>query len=319
MLSVDKGGMDWCEVTVETTPEGADIAAQALYEADAQGVIVEDGKFEMGPDDDYIDESLIRTTKEDKAFVKAFFKEDEYLADRLHAIKERLCALAEMDLGLNLGSLAVSTGTVKETDWSENWKKYYKPFKAGRHIVVKPTWEAYSPNSGETVIELDPGMAFGTGTHETTRMCVEYIEEYVMEGASVLDVGCGSGILAVAAAKCGAKSVLALDRDPVSVRTAEENIALNGCTDAVKAKASDLLGSAGDFTADVVVANIIADIIIRLTPAVAGHLKADGVYITSGIIASRLDDVTDALAANGYTVLGIKEMGEWRAVAAKRA
>lgn len=310
--------MDWLEVTIKTTLPGTEIAAEVLYEAGAQGVAVEDGMFTPSAEDDYVDESLQMVNETGEAYLKAYFKEDEYLPDKLALIRQRLADLAEMDLGLDLGELSLSMNQVKETDWSENWKKYYKPFRAGKNIVIKPTWESYEAQPDDILIELDPGMAFGTGTHETTRMCIGYIEEYLHKGDTALDVGCGSGILAIAAAKLGARRVLAVDRDPVSVKTARENIAVNRCGDIVQAEISDLLQNVPKIPADMVVANIIADIIIRLNADVGGYLKQNGIYIVSGIIASRQQDVAESLLASGFEILGIKEMGEWRAIACKK-
>ena len=310
--------MDWQEITIKTTVEGADIAAGVLYEAGAQGVALEDGLFTPAAEDDYVDESLIMSNDTGEALVKAYFKEDEYLADKLALIRDRLADLSGMELGIDLGALSLQMNQVKETDWAENWKKYYKPFKAGKSIVVKPTWEAYEPKPDDTVIELDPGMAFGTGTHETTRMCIEYIEEYIKTGDTVIDIGCGSGILAIAAAKLSAGQVIAVDRDPVSVKTARENIVINACQDIVKADISDLLQNVQPVKADIVIANIIADIIIRLNAAVGAYLKDKGVYIVSGIIASREQEVIESLLASGFEILGSKEMGEWRAIACRK-
>lgn len=309
--------MNWCEITIKTTVNGTDIVAEILYETDITGVVVEDGIFTPGADDDYIDESVIQETRFDEATVKAYLQEDETLLDRLAFINDRLAALSKMDIGVDLGSLKVSTNTVQETDWSENWKKYYKPFKAGKHIVVKPTWEEYKPELEDIVIELDPGMAFGTGTHETTKMCIEYIEEFIKPGDTAIDVGCGSGILSIVAAKLGAGHVTAVDRDPVSVKTARENIALNVCEGVIEAYASDLLQQVKPQNAALVVANIIADIIIRLNESVHKYLKQGGIYIVSGIIASREEEVKTSLLSSRFEIIGIKEMGEWRAIACK--
>jgi ribosomal protein L11 methyltransferase len=310
--------MDWREIIIQTTVDGADIAAQVLYEAGAQGVAVEDGIFTPSAEDDYVDESLQMVNETGEARVIAYFNEDAYLADKLALIRQRLADLKEMDLGVDLGVLTISMNQVKETDWAENWKKYYKPFRAGKNIVVKPTWETYEAQPGDIVIALDPGMAFGTGTHETTRMCIEYIEQYINKGDTVIDVGCGSGILAIAAAKLGASHASAVDRDPVSVKTAKENIAQNACGDVTEAYISDLLQSVPPKKADMIVANIIADIIIRLNANVSEYLSDGGVYIVSGIIASRQEEVEASLAASGFDILGVKEMGEWRATACKK-
>ena len=192
------------------------------------------------------------------------------------------------------------------------------PIKVGKKIVVQPSWEEYTPQSGEMVIQLDPGMAFGTGTHESTKMCIQLLEDYVRPDMLVADVGCGSGILSIAAALLGAKQVLAFDRDLVSVESTRENARRNAAQDRITAEQSDLLKQAGSFEADLIVSNILADIIIRLNGQVKPYLKEDGIYLMSGIIDTRLDDVLKSLAECDFQVIKICAMGEWRAVAAKR-
>ena len=186
----------------------------------------------------------------------------------------------------------------------------------GRHLVVRPVWEKYEPQAGDKIISIDPGMAFGNGTHETTSMCLGLVEDYIKPGDTVLDVGTGSGILAIASVLMGAQSALGIDLDPVAVRVANENIERNGLSGRVHAQVGDLVKGI-DTQADVVFANIIADAVILLSRAVRAHMKPGGVFICSGIILEREQDVLDALAEAGFTVDRIEHRGEWSAIAAR--
>ena len=264
-----------------------------------------------------IDEDVLKHMSED-VLVKAYFKSDASAPETLHLVEQKLGEIARMDMGFDMGSLELDTQGVREQDWAENWKKYYKPFRAGEHLVIKPSWEAYEPKEGDLVLELDPGMAFGTGTHETTFMCMEQLEKYITPGCRAIDVGCGSGILGLAAAKLGASDVLAIDLDELAVKVAAENTEKNGLSDIVRVAHGDLLEKR-DEKADVIVANIIADVICYLCGPVKKHLLEGGTFICSGIIKEREDDVQHALAAAGYTVCNRLAKGEWVCLAAKLA
>ncbi|MEG0766964.1 MAG: 50S ribosomal protein L11 methyltransferase, partial [Clostridia bacterium] len=259
------------------------------------------------------DPAMIEAMSED-VLVRAYFAADACAGERIASVRERL-AQAE-DVGFDMGSLALALQNVREEDWAENWKQYYKPFRAGKTLVVKPTWEPYDAQAGDCVMEIDPGMAFGTGTHETTAMCLTLVERYMRPDMTVLDVGTGSGILSIAAALLGARRVLAVDLDPTAVRVARENIEHNHLAQVVEAREGDLLAGV-DIRADLVVANIIANVIILLSPAVGAHLKPGGVFLCSGIIREREQDVRDALQAAGYCPIDALYQGEWVALAAK--
>lgn len=313
--------MDWMEVVIHTTTMGADIVSEMLMTVGAVGTMIEDrydvtsSKKEDGMWD-LIDEDVLAHMSED-VLVKAYFKDDMSAQETLLLVREKLADIARIDMGFDMGSLELAVSSVHEQDWAENWKKYYKPFRAGEHLIIKPSWEPYEEKPGDLVLELDPGMAFGTGTHETTFMCMEQLEKYVIPGCKAIDVGCGSGILGLAAAKLGARDVLAIDLDELAVKVAKENTEKNGLAQVVRVVHGDLLEKA-DEMADVIVANIIADVICFLCGPAKKHLLPGGTFICSGIIREREDDVQKALAAAGYTVVNRLAKGEWVCLAAQQ-
>ncbi len=207
--------------------------------------------------------------------------------------------------------------TVCDEEWKDKWKEYFKPAKITEHLVVKPTWETYEKKEGELVLEIDPGMAFGTGTHETTSLCLELLEEHIKPGDSVLDVGCGSGILAIAAGLLGAGDVLGVEIDPVAVAVGKENVERNGLTDRVRVMEGDLTKGV-DFCADIVLANLMADLVKILSGDVARHMRPNGVYISSGILAELSEEVSQVIEACGFKILEVRQKGEWCAIAAVR-
>ncbi len=313
--------MDWQKMTVHTTTMGADLVGELLLSAGAGDIQVEDRFDALSSQKkdgmwDMIDEQVFRDMPDDVR-VAAWFQEDGTAEEKFHLARAKLKALAETDVGFDVGTLAVDLDRVRDEDWSENWKKWYKPMRVGSRVVIKPTWEAYAPAEGDLVIELDPGMAFGTGSHETTAMCIRMLEKYVPEGCDCFDVGCGSGILAIAAAKLGAGRCLAIDLDPVAVKVADENVKLNGLEDRITVEQGDLLERQPG-KADVIVANIIADVICYLCRPAAKLLKERGVFICSGIIREKEADVQNALSLAGYAVIDRAEEGEWVCLAAHR-
>ena len=309
--------MDWIEITIETTSEGADIAAQVLYDAGVTGVVIEDPNSirQIQQEEsswDYIDESILEDMEE-KVYIKAYLNNDEYFEEKLSQIKDKLIYLKNQNLGLDLGTLDVKLSSVKEEDWANNWKQYYKPFKASERIVIKPSWEEYSKKGDEIVLEMDPGMAFGTGTHETTSLCIQALEKYVKPGAKVIDIGCGSGILAISSVLLGAESAAAIDLDSNAVKITLENAKRNHVEDRINVIHGNLLDNVqGRF--DVAVANIIADVIINLTSSIGSYLTPDGLFIASGIILERLQDVTHAAETAGLEIIEKKTKGEWAVV-----
>lgn len=310
--------MKYIELQVTTTTEASDAVSEILYGEGASGVLIEDpNDFNALNKDskswDYVEEELIKLMGDDTR-VKGYFPAEEFSEDKLNIIRRRVDKLEEF--GLDKGKGIVTTREVNDEDWANAWKKYYKPAKVGEKVVIKPTWEAYEEKAGEVVVELDPGMAFGTGTHETTIMCVKLLEKYVRDDSTVFDVGCGSGILGITAAKLKAKRVICVDIDEVSCKVSRENAEMNKVQDRLDIRCGNLLDVVKD-KADVIIANIIADIIISFSEDAMKFLNKGGIFISSGIIRDRRDDVLKKLRAEGFNVLEVLEMGEWCAIAAE--
>ena len=304
--------MEYTEVTVSTTTQGSELVSDLLLRLGAAGTQILDRADLPDPSKptanwELMDQSVIDAMPEDVQ-VKAWFDERSLQAI-LGPLREQLTLMQNPDMG----TLKVTLQGVKEEDWSENWKQYYMPFRIGEHMVVKPTWEPWDTQPGDLIIEIDPGMAFGTGTHETTAMCVGLIEKYY-QGGTLLDVGTGSGILAIAAARLGAKGIVAVDIDPDAVRVARENVSHNGLEEAIEVKKGDLLqGLSQQF--DFAVANILAPVICMLAAPLKAHLTPGGRFVCSGIIAEAEKDVHDALLAAGYVIDEICHKGDWVAFA----
>ena len=297
----------WIEVRVITKSEALEPVSGIFYGLDCKGVAIED------PNDILEREQGPLEHKGTVAVVKAYFAEEDDIENILNYVNEKIEELKS--IGLDLGEAKVESEKMYEEDWANNWKKYYKPTKVGERIVVRPIWEEYKEENDELVLVLDPGMAFGTGTHETTRMCIQSLENYVKEDSVVFDVGCGSGILAIAAAKLGAKKAVGVDLDPVAVESAKENVGYNNL-DNIEVLYGNLV-EVIDGKADIVVANIIAEVICILTEDVKRVLKDDGYFITSGIIHDRVDMVTKKLEETGFEVIEINKDGEWNCIVAK--
>lgn len=260
---------------------------------------------------DLIDEKILNADKS-VASVSVFIPSDRSYMDDLAYIRQRV---AELSLHAEVELVGVN-----EEDWANSWKAYYKPIKIGEKIVICPAWERYTPAEGEIVIRMDPGMAFGTGTHETTRLVIRLLEKYTKPGCRMLDVGTGTGILAICASRLGAETCRAYDIDPTAVRVARENIKDSGLTN-VTCDQSDLLKqvSLEDGEYDLVCANIVADIIIRMTPDVGKYMKNDAVLLASGIIAERCDDVVACFEQNGFKIVEKLTDNDWCGLAVMKA
>ena len=302
----------WLEVSVKVNHEAEEVTAEILREAGARnGVAIEDPvlyetlrnslPFELcDPLPDNTDFSVVTIT--------AYYPEDTELTERLQKIEAELAAVEKRIGKFRFGPALFRH--VTEEDWSDEWKQYFHVTRVGKHIVIKPSWEDYESEPEDVVLELDPGMAFGTGTHPTTVLVLEALEKMIRPDTTVFDVGTGSGILAMTAAKLGAKNVKAVDIDGVAVRTAKENIEKAGMQDRIEVRQGDLLhGTEGK--ADVIVANILADIIIMLLPDIPGKLKEGGLFFASGIIEDYQQDVTEAAEKAGLRVKETTRIKDW--------
>lgn len=311
--------MKWTEVSIHTTNEAVEAVSNILHEAGASGVVIEDSvDFDKERADQFGE--IYALKQEDfptqGVIVKAYLPESSFIAETVEGI--RLSIEALKDFNIDVGNNTVTMSEVNEEDWATAWKQYYHPVKISNRFTVVPTWEDYTPvATDELIIELDPGMAFGTGTHPTTVMCLQALEKVVNEGDDVVDVGTGSGVLSIGAALLGAKAVHALDLDEVAVRSARENIALNKVDHVVDVHHGNLLDTV-KAPADVVVANILAEIIMTFTDDAYSIVKEGGVFVTSGIIGAKRDDVKAALQASGFTIEEVLEMEDWVAIIARK-
>ncbi len=283
--------MDWTEIKIEVSQADSEQAQAIAHMAVPYGIYVEDYSnlesevLEIA-NIDLIDEELLEKDR-DKAVIHIYVSPEDNPTEATMFLSERYNAAGIKH--------SISTVCCKEEDWLNNWKQYFNPIEVGEKILIRPTWrDDYEPN-GRVVLNLDPGIAFGTGTHETTRLCLEALEKYVTADTQILDVGCGSGILAVAALLLGAKRAVGVDIDEMAVKTAKENAALNGVSDKIEIIHGNLTDKVSG-TYNVVAANIVADAIILLSEDIKNFMSDDAVYIMSGIIDSRADDVKAAIA-----------------------
>ncbi|KQL48951.1 ribosomal protein L11 methyltransferase [Brevibacillus choshinensis] len=312
--------MKWSEISIHTTAEATEAVSSILYEMGANGVVIEDPEvlyrewdtpfgeiYQLSPDD----------FPAEGVFVKAYLPVDSSeLFDVVEELKEQLTQLTEY--GLDIGNANIAVNDVHEDEWAHAWKKYYKPVHVTDRMTIKPVWEEYDPrHADEVIIEMDPGMAFGTGTHPTTILCLRAVEKYVDQGDRLYDVGTGTAILSIAAIKLGAEHVLAMDLDEVAVRSAQANTELNGVHESITVRQNNLLDGVEE-PVDIVVANILAEVIVRFTDDVYRVLKPEGVFIASGIIQAREADVKKALTDSGLVVVETIMIDDWVAIVSKK-
>ena len=314
--------MNWTEVKIYTTTAGIDPLTGSMLDLGLQGFMIEDAQdfdeflHDTTPHWDYVDQAVMEKMKDCETCVTIYVADNPQGMEELAQVRQILARLKAQDPDGKYGRLELEMKDVDEEDWSNAWKKYYHPVQVGEHLVVCPSWEAYDRQPDDVVLTLNPGMAFGTGTHDTTRLCMELLEKYITPQDTVLDVGCGSGILAITAALLGANKIIGCDIDEVAVKVAGENAALNGVQDRIAFHQGDLTSQVeGSF--QIICANIVADVIIRLSEDAGRYLAKDGIFITSGIIDTREQDVLNALEQNGFQVIERRTSGGGVALACK--
>ena len=314
-----RGGfwMKWCEISIQTSHEAVELIAEIFRDLGASGVVIEDPELV----NDYItsgkwDYTDIPIAKETEVVVeKAYLPVNGELEGRIQTLQQEIKALESR--GVNTAPAVLTTAELQDEDWSDTWKQYFHTEKPGERVVIKPTWEEYEPKDDEVIIELDPGAAFGTGTHATTSMCIRQLEKLVKPGMTVFDVGTGSGILSIISAKLGATNIQAVDYDDSVLKIVEENLEQNNVQDIISVAQSDLMQNVHG-KAELVIANIIADIIIRLFDQLDEHLEKGGTLLTSGIIEDRIEDVLAAAEKHGYGVVERLENKGWACITFKR-
>jgi ribosomal protein L11 methyltransferase len=310
--------MSWYEINVKTSEAAIDAVTNLLYGYGATGVMINnpnDEDFtnqEMGKWDYYDPQNL--QLDFDGVLITGYF-DDCNIEEVASNLKESIENLLEFDIPIGLNE--VSQKAIYASDWENEWKKYFKPFRLGNRIVIKPSWETFETKEDDLVIEIDPGNAFGSGTHETTSMCIEMIEKYMRPSDTVIDVGCGSGILAIAAGKLGAKEIIAVDIDENAVNTARENLRLNGLSERSDVRHGDLIKVVPE-KAELVVANIIADIIVRLSDDVESIMKPDALFVSSGLILDKVDWVIEELKKRQFEIVEVMKKGEWAVVVSRK-
>ena len=309
--------MKWCEISIQTSHEAVELIAEIFRDLGASGVVIEDPELV----NDYItsgkwDYTDIPIANETEVVVeKAYLPVNGELEGRIQTLQQEIKALENR--GVNTAPAVLTTAELQDEDWSDTWKQYFHTEKPGERVVIKPTWEEYAPQGDEVVIELDPGAAFGTGTHATTSMCIRQLEKLVKPGMTVFDVGTGSGILSIISAKLGAKNIQAVDYDDSVLKIVEENLEQNNVQEIISVAQSDLMQNVHG-KAELVIANIIADIIIRLFGQLDEHLEQGGTLLTSGIIEDRIEDVLAAAEKRGYGVVERLENKGWACITFKR-
>lgn len=306
--------MNWKEISVLTEGICVEAIAGIFHNMGSGGVVIEDpqaarkyinrdGWIPESVSSDFLDHEFV--------VVKAYFPEDKEVMEALAQ------SIAAVETNFQV-RCKVFVDEVRNEDWEENWKKYYHTFKVGDHLIIKPSWEEYKPTEHEVIINIDPGMAFGTGIHASTRFCLRFIDQYVHGGESIIDAGCGSGILSIGAVKLGAEKVFAMDIDELSVRIAKENVALNGLEDKVTVEVGNIVEIMPDLKADMILANIIAEVVTELIPGAAKALPSGGYFFGSGIVDGRWPGVKKALEENNFEIEQVLQDIDWIGVAARK-
>ncbi len=321
--------MDWLKVKICTSTEGIEPVCAFLYDMGITGLEISDKEdfAEFLENNrkywDYVDETLEKL-KEEETFITLYLTPDIDGKEMLSHINSAVLNLKNSDESGKLGNLRVEVENVKDEDWSENWKKYFKPIEVGEKILIVPEWENEDIQTNRLKFIVNPGMSFGTGSHQSTQMCIEELEKYISNDTDMLDLGCGSGILSIISLILGAKSADAVDIDENAVGVAYSNLWLNGISkDKYNVMAGDVITDKvlrkkfSDKKYEVVVANIVADVIIAISGFIREFMKDNGTFICSGIILERLSEVENALKEAGFDIINVKEKGEWAAIVCK--
>ena len=311
--------MNWMECIVHTTTAGADWVSDCLMDLGASGTMIEDKADIPDPSKPHgiweiIDPKLLENMPED-VLVHAWFEAGESFPSVMRQLTERLEGMR--DSQPLFGKLTADSRLVSEDAWADVWLKESKAFYAGKHLIVKPSWETVDASPEDHVIEIDPGMAFGSGTHETTGMCIALLEEVIRGGERIIDVGTGSGILAIASAMLGAGHVLAIDIDPDAVRVAAENVKHNHVDSVVSVQEGNLLMDVSA-TCEICVTNIIADTIVAFAAPLKEHIEPGGLFVCSGIVKERTEEVRQAILSAGFEILKTEYRGDWTAFLSRR-
>ncbi len=314
---------NWTEVTIWTSTTGVDAVTGMLMDLGIDGFVIEDAQdFADFLQDteiywDYVDETLAKEKQSAETNVKIYVEDSPAGAELLAQVHSGLAGIRARDPQHELGRCTAELAAIRQEDWENNWKQYFKPFRVGQTFLIKPSWEQCEPEEGRRILEIDPSSSFGTGTHNTTQLCICALERLVQAGDRLLDMGCGSGILSVAAHMLGARDITAVDIDPNATRIAAENAEKNGF--ALRTCVGDVIGDAalsaeigGGY--DIIVANIVADVIMGMRDILKSKLKADGTLIVSGILAPRADEVQQSLLEAGFALDRRDQSGDWVAM-----
>ena len=317
--------MKWMKISIKTTTEAVDFISGLFDELGLEGIQIEDNVPISEEDKQamYIDILPELAPDDGTATVSSYVEPDRNMEQLVENIREGLSELKEY---VNIGEGRIAVEETDDADWIDNWKEFFKPFHVTPDIVIKPTWEPYEEQGEDKlVIEIDPGTAFGTGAHETTKLCILALKKYVNCDTSLLDVGCGSGILSIIGLKLGACRAVGTDIDPAAVTVAVENAGVNGITgEQYKVYTGDIIkdrslkDEAGYEKYDIITANILADVIIPLSGVIKEHMKKGGIFISSGIINTMKDKVEKAILENGLEIIETNEMGDWVSFVARK-
>ena len=316
--------MKWNKFRIKTTTEAEDIVCSSLMDLGIQGVEVEDKipLTQREKEQMFVDILPEIDVDDGVAYISFYLEEDEDKEKMLQAVREEL---KEIGTYVNVGSMEIEESQTEDVDWVNNWKQYFHQFTIDDVLII-PSWEDVQPeDEDKMIIPIDPGTAFGTGMHETTQLCIRQIKKYVTEDTEILDVGCGSGILGMLALKFGAKHSTGTDLDPCAIDATHENMDVNGISrDQYRVMIGNIIDDkevqdqVGYDRYDIVAANILADVLVPLTPVILNHLKTGGIYITSGIIEEKEETVVEAVKAAGLEVLEVNHQGEWVSVTARK-